>query len=58
MVCLQCTLKAILEGQTPQWIEDTPEEHMRKVHPDPELTQMERVRLEAQYRQRLQERSS
>ena len=45
-MCIQCAMKALLEGKTPEHFDEEPEAHMRRVHPDPEATQRERQELE------------
>jgi len=46
-VCVQCAMKALLEGRlTTLQFEETPEEHMARVHPDPVATRRERLELE------------
>lgn len=42
MLCIQCAMKALLEGKPPPQFDETVEEHMRKHHPDPEATKKER----------------
>lgn len=34
-VCIQCAMESILSGTRVEAVEQTPEEHMRLVHPDP-----------------------
>ena len=46
LVCIQCAMKAMVEGKQPPTFEETNEEHMAKYHPDPAATQRERVELE------------
>lgn len=46
MLCIQCALKAMLEGKPTPSFDETMEEHMRKYHPDPEATRKERKELE------------
>ena len=47
LICLQCSMKAMLAGEkTPPSFDETAEEHMRKYHPDPDRTQAERSVLE------------
>jgi hypothetical protein len=48
LVCIQCAMRALLDGEPPPTFDDTTEEHMRKYHPDPEATQRERRAMEAE----------
>lgn len=45
-VCIQCSMRAMLKDETPPTFTETMEEHMRRVHPDPQATQAERRELE------------
>jgi len=48
-VCIQCAMKAMAEGKKPPPpFDETPEEHLRRVHPDPVQTATERAALLAQ----------
>ncbi len=51
--CIQCAMKAILAGEQPPVFDETPEEHARRVHPDPIATRDERRELERQLKDRL-----
>ena len=45
-LCIHCALRALVEGEVPGAVEDTPEAHLARVHPDPEATRRERADLE------------
>lgn len=45
-LCVQCSMKALVEGKEPAVFNEEPDEHMRRVHPDPVVTQQERKELE------------
>lgn len=45
-VCIQCNLRALVEGRPPEAFDGTIEQHMRQFHPDPEATRRERAELE------------
>jgi hypothetical protein len=47
LCCVQCSLKALLDGELPPVFAESPEAHMARVHPDPEATHRERLALEA-----------
>lgn len=47
LMCMQCAMKAIVEGREPATTDESVEEHMARVHPDPEACQREREQLEA-----------
>lgn len=44
--CIQCSMKAMVEGQPYTPSETTIEEHMAKWHSDLEVTKKERIELE------------
>ena len=48
LACIQCSLKALAEGRKPETFDETAEEHMKRMHPDPVATTRERVELERQ----------
>jgi len=48
LICIQCGMAALLKNETPPTFDETEEEHMRRVHPDPVATQLERRELERQ----------
>ena len=52
LVCIQCTMKAMLEGKEPPTFFETQEEHMREHHPDPERTKRERIDIERRLAER------
>jgi len=53
LLCLQCLLKAYLAGAAyPPCFDETRDEHLARVHPDPEATRRERVALEAEFARR------
>jgi hypothetical protein len=51
MFCIQCSMKALVEGKGVPWFVESPEEHMQRCHPDPEATQRERKELEAKLKE-------
>ena len=46
LVCVQCNMKAVVEGTDIVLFDESPAEHLARVHPDPEATQRERRELE------------
>lgn len=50
-VCIQCAMEALAAGKSPDQIriastfDETPTQHMRRVHPDPIATQRRREEL-------------
>lgn len=52
-ICIQCAMRALLDGKPAPTFEETPEAHAARVHPDPEATLRERRDLEARLAQRL-----
>jgi len=46
LICIQCSLKALLEDKPPPSFDETGEEHLRKYHPDLVITKQERMELE------------
>lgn len=48
MFCIQCSMKALVSGETYQPTDETPEQHMQRCHPNPEEAQRERKELEKQ----------
>lgn len=47
MLCIQCAMKAMLDGkEAPTFPDETPEQHMAKHHPDPVAAKLERTELE------------
>jgi hypothetical protein len=51
-ICAHCALKAALKGQTPEPFAEGPDEHLARVHPDPEQTMRERDDLQRQFDER------
>jgi hypothetical protein len=47
-VCIQCSMRAMLNDEPPPTFDETAEEHQRRVHPDLVATQRERIELERQ----------
>jgi hypothetical protein len=45
-LCIQCALRAFVEGKPVTVFDETHAEHMTRVHPDPEVTRRERAELE------------
>lgn len=52
LVCLQCSLRAMLDGQPNPSFDETPEDHMARCHADREVCQRERETMEAELRRR------
>ena len=49
IICIQCAMEAMIAGQQYTGSHDaTPELHMKRVHPDPQVTQARRGELEKQ----------
>lgn len=46
MICIQCSMRALLKDEAPPSFDETPEEHMKKHHPDMAFNQKERKELE------------
>jgi len=46
-VCIHCSMKALLANEPAPSFDESPEEHLARVHPDPEATSQERRELEA-----------
>lgn len=51
-LCVQCSMRALLTGQMSPTFDESPEEHIRRVHPDPVATAAERVEMEKALRER------
>ena len=47
-MCIQCAMRAMLNGEAPPTFDETPEQHQRRVHPDLAATQVERREMERQ----------
>lgn len=45
LMCIQCSMRAMLKDEPSPTFDETLEEHMRRVHPDPVATQAERREL-------------
>lgn len=45
-LCVQCAMRALVDGKPVPTFEETPEEHQRRCHPDLRATQKERIELE------------
>jgi len=45
-VCIQCALAALVDHKPPPIFKETPEAHMKRVHPDLEAARRERLVLE------------
>lgn len=52
-LCIQCSMKAMLAGEPTPSFDETPEEHMRRLHPDPEAVARERKELDQLLAQKL-----
>lgn len=52
-LCIQCSMKALIAGDTPPVFDETPEAHQQRMHPDLAATRRERVELERQLRDRM-----
>lgn len=46
VICIQCSLRALVDGKPAPWFNETIEEHMAKHHTDPQVTRAERIDLE------------
>jgi hypothetical protein len=45
MICIQCSMKAMLNNEAPPSFDETPEEHVKRCHPDLEAARKERQEL-------------
>lgn len=54
-VCVQCAMRAMLNDERPPVFDETPEQHRRRLHPDPAAAQRERRQLERQVAKKLRE---
>lgn len=52
-LCLQCAMRALLNGEPAPAFEEEPVDHMKRAHPDPQATIRERQELEDRLRKRL-----
>lgn len=46
IICIQCSMRAVLDHKTPPVFDETLEQHMSRCHPDPVATQKERHEME------------
>lgn len=53
MVCIQCSMRALVKGETPPTFDETAIEHLLRVHPDPDATRAERQELMRQLTEKL-----
>ncbi len=58
LICVNCTLRAIVEGREPPKFDHSPEEHLRLYHPDPYAATRERRDLERELLRRLDDQSN
>jgi hypothetical protein len=49
IVCIQCSMRALLADEPSPKFDETPEEHFRTHHSDPVATQKERQELERRW---------
>lgn len=54
MICIQCAMRALLDGKPAPVFPDDPVEHMRQYHPDPAKTAQERHLMEIELHRRLE----
>lgn len=54
LVCIQCALKALVEGQPPPRFNETPDAHLARVHPNARLSIEERQELIVRLRRQLE----
>lgn len=55
LICVQCNLRRFVHGLSPIVYDESIDEHMKRCHPDDELTAKERRELEAQAQQILRD---
>ena len=55
IVCVQCAMKAMVEGKPSPTFDETWDVHMQHFHPDPIATQQERMDLERLLAEKLKE---
>lgn len=55
LMCIQCAMRAMLNDEPSPSFNETPEQHMRRVHPDPAAAQVERRELERQLKLKLEQ---
>lgn len=53
LVCIQCSMRAMVDGKDPPTFEETVEAHMARLHSDPVATARERQQMEAEMWKRL-----
>lgn len=53
IVCIQCSMKALLDDQPSPAFDETMEAHLARCHPDPIATQRERTKLESRLAEKL-----
>jgi hypothetical protein len=53
MVCIQCSMRAMLADQPSPTFDETLEAHMTRCHPDPVATKREREELERKLAEKL-----
>jgi hypothetical protein len=46
LICIQCSMRALLKDMPTPTFEETNEEHMARMHPNPMATKLERLELE------------
>ena len=54
-MCIQCSMRAVLHDKPVPMFDETGEQHLRRVHPDPVATQIERVELEKKLADKLRD---
>lgn len=47
-LCIECTLRAIIAGTTPPVFNESPQDHMRRAHPDGGAQGTDRAQLETE----------
>ena len=52
-MCIQCSMRAMLNDEPSPTFDETPEQHQRRVHPDLAATQIERRELERKLAEKL-----
>lgn len=48
VICIQCSLRALVRGEPVMSFDEDPAVHMQRLHSDPVATERERIELEAQ----------
>ena len=54
LVCVQCSMRALVNETPVPTFDETPEQHAARCHPDPVETLRERKELEAAFREKSQ----